>query len=120
MEAVNNLIDRMSGFLETASATIEKQTGLGQIKQIKVAAVVVGVVGAIFAVAAIGSLAAAPISSAVVLLLGALLAIFARDVFVVCENQEKKESTFRGKFMSLLKPDSDINLDGTILLKHLA
>ncbi|MBM3193143.1 MAG: hypothetical protein FJZ59_02785 [Chlamydiae bacterium] len=119
MEAVSNFLVSAGSFVNEASNFIQKQTGINELKQIKIAAVIAGVVGAIFAIAGIGSLVTAPISSAVFLLSGTFLAIFCRDVFVVCENEEKKENTLKGRLMSLLTLQNGVSLEGTILLKRL-
>jgi hypothetical protein len=119
MERLNNCFEIIHSSLYELSDYITEKTGFTLEKQAKIAAVVAGVVGAIFALAAIGSLAAAPILSAVVLVCGLALAVLARDVFVVLENEEKKGASLKGKFMSLIGKESEVSLENTFLLKHL-
>jgi hypothetical protein len=119
MERLNNCLESLNSSLYELSDYITEKTGCTLEKQAKIAAVVAGVVGAIFAIAALGSLAAAPISSAVVLVFGLALAVLARDAFVVLENEEKKGASLKGKFMSLIGKESEVSLDNTSLLKRL-
>ncbi len=114
MDSVNSCLESLNSNLCAFSDYITEKTGVTSIKQAKVAAVVSGVVAVIFAVAALGSLAAAPISSAIVLVLGVALAVLARDAFVVFES---KDSFLTQKVLNPCS-GSRFSFKGTWLLKR--